>query len=36
MNDITEANIWKQPNTIDQKLELAEDKQVLINNDLPG
>ena len=29
MNDITKANI-------DQKLELEEDKQVLINNDLPG
>ena len=36
MNDITEANIWEQPNTKEAQLELAEDRQILINNDLPG
>jgi hypothetical protein len=36
MNDITEANIWEQPNTKEAQLELSEDRQILINNDLPG
>ena len=36
MNDITDANIWIQPETKKDQLELAEDKQILINNDLPG
>lgn len=36
MNDITDANIWIQPETNKDELELAEDKQILINNDLPG
>ena len=36
MNDITDANIWEQPKTKEEKHELAEDQKILINNDLPG
>jgi hypothetical protein len=36
MNDITNANIWNQPDSNKNELELTEDKQILINNDLPG
>jgi hypothetical protein len=36
MNDITEANIWEKPKTEKELLELEEDRQILINNDLPG
>jgi len=36
MNDITEANIWEKPKTKKELLELEEDRQILINNDLPG
>ena len=36
MNDITEANIWEKPNTKEGQLELEEERQILINNDLPG
>jgi hypothetical protein len=36
MNDITYANIWSQPESKKDQLELTEDNQILINNDLPG
>ena len=36
MNDITDANIWEQPEIKEDQIELAENKQILINNDLPG
>ena len=36
MNDITDANIWQQVLTKEEQEDLLEDKQVLINNDLPG
>jgi hypothetical protein len=36
MNDITDANIWEKPKTKEAIQELEEDKQILINNDLPG
>jgi hypothetical protein len=36
MNDITNANIWIEPESKKDQLELAEDRQILINNDLPG
>ncbi len=36
MNDITDANIWIQPETKEDQIELEENKQILINNDLPG
>jgi len=36
MNDITDANIWEKPKTKEDQQELLDDKQILINNDLPG
>ena len=36
MNDITDANIWQQPKSKEEQQDLVEDKQILINNDLPG
>ena len=36
MNDITNANIWEKSNTTKEHDDLIDDKQILINNDLPG
>ena len=36
MNDITNANICGNPKNKEEQLELDEDRQILINNDIPG